>query len=214
MEDENDRQQQKILKKRTKYQIGNANKGGAAFNIINLEYERSNEGTYLRQRDEATKVRSMLRSKNIDSLSNATYNLVNGEYRRQVEVPYHAEYNPPNSGGASALSRAGAQVFGDGMAGRPLRGMDKPFGKRVASNTGKLADNVGNQDNNNINGNYSQFNFGQSPHQSQPKLAHLGPLDQPRRNMGQSQSVQNLPQGYGKEAVSAYGLGGAGTKFF
>jgi hypothetical protein len=34
-----------------KYQVGNANKGGAAFNIINLGYENSHEGEYLRIKD-------------------------------------------------------------------------------------------------------------------------------------------------------------------
>lgn len=123
---------------RSKFQIGNANKGGAAFNIINLDYEKSNEGTYLRQRDEAANVRKMLRSKNIDTLGNATYNLVSGENRREVQVPFHSEYNPPGPGG-SALSRAGAQVFGEGMAGRPIRGLEKQFGKRVASTNGPLS---------------------------------------------------------------------------
>ena len=134
---------------RSKYQIGNANKGGAAFNIINLEYERSNEGNYLKQRDDATKVRNMLRSKNIDSLGNAQYNLVNGENRRELEIPEHHHYNPPpGSSGApgsrqSQLSKVGAQIFGDGFAGRPLRGMEKQFGKRVASDHGQLSQSVG-----------------------------------------------------------------------
>ena len=94
MEEENDRQQAKIANMKSKYQIGNANKGGAAFNIINLDYENSNEGNYLRQRDEAAKVRSLMRSKNIDTLGNAQFNLVTGDVRRGVEVPYHAQYNP------------------------------------------------------------------------------------------------------------------------
>jgi hypothetical protein len=33
---------------RNKYQVGNANKGGAAFNIINLGYENSKEGDFLK----------------------------------------------------------------------------------------------------------------------------------------------------------------------
>ena len=71
MEEEGDRESARINKMRSKYQIGNANKGGAAFNILNLEYERSNEGQYLRQRDDAAYVRKQLRSKNIETLSNA-----------------------------------------------------------------------------------------------------------------------------------------------
>ena len=53
-----------------KYQVGNANKGGAAYNILNLNYDNSREGEYLKMKDDDAKVRSMLRSKNIDTLSN------------------------------------------------------------------------------------------------------------------------------------------------
>jgi hypothetical protein len=31
------------------------------------------------------------------------------------------------------MSRAGEAVFGGGFAGRPIRMMDKPFGKRVGN---------------------------------------------------------------------------------
>lgn len=203
MEEENERQSAKVQNMRSKYQIGNANKGGAAFNIINLDYERSNEGNYLRQRDDAAKVRTLLRSKNIDSLGNAAYNLVSGEDRRRVEVPYHAYYNPP-AGSNSSLSRVGAQVFGGGMAGRPVRGMEKHFGKRVASVNGSLTDQ------------YNQGGgFAGSPQRTQSYLADLGPLDQPRKGMGTSMSMNQIGQGQQqKEPISSYGLGGAGTKFF
>lgn len=50
-------------------------------------------------------------------------------------MPQHAHYNPPGSSGSN-LSKAGAAVFGDGFAGRPLRGMDKEFGKRVVTGYG------------------------------------------------------------------------------
>lgn len=130
MEEEQERQSRRIQKMTEKYQIGNANKGGAAYNIINLGYEQSKEGEYLKQRDYDQQVRNMVRSKNIDTLSNIGYNLVNGEVRRSVDIPAHPIYNPPGSSG-SMLGKAGAQVFGDGFAGRPIRGMEKQFGKRV-----------------------------------------------------------------------------------
>ena len=120
---------------KSKYQIGNANKGGAAFNILNLEYEKSKEGQYLAQKDHDAKVRNMMRSKNIDSLSNNKYNLVNGNNRVEVGIPQHPSYNPPGSSG-STLGKVGAAIFGDGFAGRPLRGMDKEFGKRVVTGYG------------------------------------------------------------------------------
>jgi hypothetical protein len=44
MEEEQDRQGQRIAVMKDKYQIGNANKGGAAYNILNLDYDNSKEG--------------------------------------------------------------------------------------------------------------------------------------------------------------------------
>ena len=148
MEEETEREKQAIAARRDKYNLGNGNKGGAAFNIITLDYERSREGEFLKQRDDAAHVRHLLRSKNVDTLSNAGFNLLNGQDRRPIQVPQHEVYNPPAPIGAttgnpnahqhptskgSQLSHAGAQIFGDGFAGRPIRGMDKQFGKRVAS---------------------------------------------------------------------------------
>lgn len=83
-------------------------------------------------RDNDKEVRQLLRSKHIDSLSNNGYNLTNGDKRQEIGVPEHRVYNPPGSSG-SMMSRAGAQVFGDGFAGRPIRMQDKEFGKRVGN---------------------------------------------------------------------------------
>lgn len=55
---------------------------------------------------------------------------MNGAVRQTVQVPQHEVYNPPSSQ-SSALGRAGAQIYGSGFAGRPLRGLEKEFGKKV-----------------------------------------------------------------------------------
>jgi len=78
-----------------------------------------------------------MRSKNIEALGNAKYNLVNGDDRLQVNVPFHEYYNPdPRS--VSSINGTVGNVYGDGFAGRPLRGMDKMFGKRVVNANGSL----------------------------------------------------------------------------
>ena len=69
------------------YQTGKKNKGGAAYNVLNLEYDNSNEGQRLRERDEDSKVRAMMRSKNIDVRSNCGYNVLTGEDRRNIDIP-------------------------------------------------------------------------------------------------------------------------------
>jgi hypothetical protein len=81
METEQQREQEKIQIQRDRYLVGNANKGGAAFNIINLDYEKSNDGEFLKQLDEEKRVRNLLRSKNIDTLSNSGYSIINGQPR-------------------------------------------------------------------------------------------------------------------------------------
>lgn len=58
----------------------------------------------------------MLRSKNMDMRGNATYNVLNGGERVQIDVPAHKVYNPPDS-----LSSVGARIMGEGFAGRPIR---------------------------------------------------------------------------------------------
>lgn len=71
MEDQQQREAQYIEVRKNKYQIGNANKGGGAFNIINLNYDNSREGDFLKQKDYDSNVRQLLRSKNVDTLSNS-----------------------------------------------------------------------------------------------------------------------------------------------
>ena len=41
MESEQERGQQKVDFQKAKYNVGNANKGGAAYNILNLNYEQN-----------------------------------------------------------------------------------------------------------------------------------------------------------------------------
>jgi hypothetical protein len=44
MEQEQERENQKVQMQRERYLVGNMSKGGAAFNIINLDYDNSQEG--------------------------------------------------------------------------------------------------------------------------------------------------------------------------
>lgn len=83
---------------------------------MSLQYETSAEGEFLRQRDDDAKVRSLMRSKNIDVRSNCGFNLINGSNRMSVDVPNHKVYNNPNE-----LQSVGASIMGTGFAGRPLR---------------------------------------------------------------------------------------------
>lgn len=97
-----------------------------------MNYENSREGEYLKSKDQEKQVRSLLRSRHLDMLSNCGYNVTNGSTREGVIVPDHPYYNPPGSS-HSVISKAGAAVFGDGFAGKPLRMEDKFTGKRVGN---------------------------------------------------------------------------------
>jgi hypothetical protein len=87
-----------------------------------LDYENSASGSYLKDKDEDARVRALMRSKNIDSRSNAGFNLVNGLSRMSVDVPLHKLYNPDGSANymnsKSKLRNVGNQIMsphrGDG----------------------------------------------------------------------------------------------------
>ena len=81
MDEEKERQQTKIDSMNEKYLTGRRNKGGAAYNILSLQYETNQDGNYLKQLDEDSKVRHLIRSKNIDTRSNCGFNLINGVNR-------------------------------------------------------------------------------------------------------------------------------------
>lgn len=94
MDDENEREKQRIHTMNEKYLTGWRNKGGAAYNILSLQYDETPEGNYLKTRDDDAKVRALMRSKNIDVRSNCGYNVTNGSERLSVDVPSHKLYNP------------------------------------------------------------------------------------------------------------------------
>lgn len=89
MDKEEDREKQRIDYMNEHYCTGKKNKGGyayrtntlpsAAYNVINLEYERSNEGGLLMERDNDAKVRQLMRSKNLDTRANCGYNVLTGK---------------------------------------------------------------------------------------------------------------------------------------
>jgi hypothetical protein len=87
MDEENERESKRIQSMSDKYLTGRRNRGGAAYNILSLQYENSQEGQYLRERDNDAKVRALMRSKNIDVRNNCGYNPLNGNDRMSVEVP-------------------------------------------------------------------------------------------------------------------------------
>lgn len=94
MDEESERQSKRIESMNNKYLTGQTNKGGAAYNILNLQYEQTEEGQFLKQRDDDAKVRAMMRSKNLDVRSNCGFNPLNGSQRMSVDVPQHKIYNP------------------------------------------------------------------------------------------------------------------------
>ena len=79
------------------YQTGKKNAGGAAYNVINLGYDNSKEGQRLQQIDEDSKVRALMRSKNIDVRANCGYNVLTGEDRMTIDIPMNERYNPTST---------------------------------------------------------------------------------------------------------------------
>lgn len=70
MDSEEDREKHRLQYMNQHYLTGKKNKGGAAYNVISLDYDHSPEGQRLKKRDDDAKVRALVRSKNIDMRSN------------------------------------------------------------------------------------------------------------------------------------------------
>ena len=60
----------RIVVKRDTYNASKKNKGGSAFNIINLGYDQNNDGMKLASIDNDAKVRALMRSKVLDKKNN------------------------------------------------------------------------------------------------------------------------------------------------
>ena len=61
------------------YQAGKKNKSGLAYNIMNLDYDKSKDGNKLREIDGDAKVRALMRSKNLEQKNNGAYNIITGD---------------------------------------------------------------------------------------------------------------------------------------
>ena len=89
--------------KKNQFNAGKKNQGGAAYNLLNLNYDETNNGQNLQQYDNDCRVRALMRSKNINDKANGSYNILTGEERRGIQVPYHDRYNP--------ITNAGQQIM-------------------------------------------------------------------------------------------------------
>ena len=74
---------------------------------MNLDYDNNNDGLKLKRFDDDAKVRALIRSKNLDFKNNCGFNILTGEDRLKVNVPFHEKYNP--------IRNAGGLVMGSGV---------------------------------------------------------------------------------------------------
>lgn len=84
MEHEEKKQEERIKVKAEVYGAAKKNKGGAAYDIIALEYQKDKDGDRLKQIDHDSKVRALIRTKNLDSKNNCGFNVITGEDRFKI----------------------------------------------------------------------------------------------------------------------------------
>lgn len=87
-------QHDRIEARKEKYQAGKKNEGGAAFNILNMDYDNTKNGHELKRIDNDAVVRATMRSKVLDQKNNCGFNIISGEDRKKIQVPHHERYNP------------------------------------------------------------------------------------------------------------------------
>ena len=71
------------------YKAGCKNQGGAAFNIVTLNYDNNKDGKHLAGLDNDAMVRALMRSKVLDNRNNGEYNILTGSARPPIPVPHH-----------------------------------------------------------------------------------------------------------------------------
>ena len=103
MEHEEKKNADRLQVKCEVYGAAKKNKGGSAYDIIALNYQQDRDGERLKKVDEDAKVRALMRSKVLDGKNNTGFNVITGEDRNRIQVPFHERYNP-------VLSSAGGQV--------------------------------------------------------------------------------------------------------
>ena len=103
MEHEEKKQEVRIQVKAEVFGAAKKNKGGSAYNIIDLNYQNDKDGVKLMQVDTDARVRALMRTKVLDTKNNNSYNPITGEDRFKINVPHHERYNP-------VLSHTGSQV--------------------------------------------------------------------------------------------------------
>ena len=94
MEHEEKKQEERIIVKAEVYGAAKKNKGGSAYNIIDLNYMQDKDGKKLQQIDDDARVRALMRTRVLDKKNNNTYNPITGEDRFKINVPHHERYNP------------------------------------------------------------------------------------------------------------------------
>ena len=82
VEDDYKRSLQNLEVKRSKWQAGQKNNASEAYNVITLDYDSTDQGQYLKRRDEERKYREGLRLNNLDSRMNSGFNIITGSTRQ------------------------------------------------------------------------------------------------------------------------------------
>lgn len=76
------------------FNAGKKNQGGAAFNVIDYNYEQNNRGSQLKEADGDANCRAQMRARNLQMKGNGTFNILTGSDTSYVTPPEHARYNP------------------------------------------------------------------------------------------------------------------------
>ena len=87
-------QQTKLQTKVDHFNAGKKNQGGAAYNLIRLDYEPNTRGQQLKATDDDANVRAQIRARELQRKGNGSFNILTGQDSSSIQVPHHERYNP------------------------------------------------------------------------------------------------------------------------
>ena len=76
------------------FNAGKKNQGGAAYNLIRLDYEQNNRGQTLKAADDDANVRAQMRARELQRKGNGNFNILTGQDASKIQVQHHERYNP------------------------------------------------------------------------------------------------------------------------
>ena len=138
MEHQENTKEERLEKMRKKYQVGQRHKGGLAYNIVNNEYEKNEDGQKLRNSEDTKEAKQVMRGNRNMFSGDGSYNPINGIEKPTIKPQQQSMLALKDrmtmlGAGNSIIKSAGKPLRSNQyrmLPGQPLSPHDAPIGRK------------------------------------------------------------------------------------